>query len=263
MNSILNIIALYFAQMTFGSLFLIPFFPHRVAGKSFTRFYYGMSLVFFGLFLFCLWRLNQINTNQLIILAFSIWVWIMSLTPKLQDFEEYLYYLLSATSVVWLGLYFKNQNFPHDSFWTFTPFVLSFFLSTLFLCGHVMNMIFGHWYLVNRQLPISHLVTTTRRMMYLTFIKLAQTGFTVYWAYTHLDAQALDSLFSFLGHGIFFWSRILAGLGVPALVSVLAYQSAKIGSNQSATGIMYAGCVFVLMGEFLAVYLFAITGYFF
>ena len=262
MNNILSIVALYVAQLTFGSALLLPFYPNRVAGKTFPQFYYGMILIFFLMFIGCLWRLEQLTNNHLIIFALGVWITGLSFTKEFSKLEEALHALFGGIALIWVLIYFKKFSLPHSNVWAAAPVMAAFTLSMLFLSGHLMNMIFGHWYLVNRNLPIQHLINATRNIMFLTIIRTLASFFTIYWAYSHMEPEVWQRLTDFLGHGIFFWSRILAGLGVPGLVSVLAYQSAKIGSNQSATGIMYAGCVFVLMGEFLALYLFAITGYF-
>lgn len=262
-TSILHIVSLYLAQLTFGSAILLPFYPNRVAGKTFPQFYYGMILIFFGLFLGCLWRLDQFSINHVSIFAMGLVLFALSFTKEFSKGEENLHFLFAFISLAWSIVYFNKYSLPHEDIWTAIPLILAFCVSMLFLSGHVMNMIFGHWYLVNRQLPIQHLIKACFNILLLTVLRILITLVSIYWAYTHMDAETWMRLTDFLGHGIFFWARILAGLGVPALVSVLAYQSAKIGSNQSATGIMYAGCVFVLMGEFLALYLFALTGYFF
>src|SRR5206468_10558449 len=39
--------------------------------------------------------------------------------------------------------------------------------------------------------------------------------------------------------GVFFWQRVLFGLAGPAVLSYLTWETAKIRSTQSATGILY------------------------
>jgi len=55
--------------------------------------------------------------------------------------------------------------------------------------------------------------------------------------------------------GIFFWQRILFGLAGPALLSYLTWETAKIRSTQSATGILYVDFFTVVVGEVLAKYI--------
>ena len=54
--------------------------------------------------------------------------------------------------------------------------------------------------------------------------------------------------------GIFFWQRVLFGLGGPALLSYMTWETAKINSTQSATGILYVDFFTVIVGEVLATY---------
>ncbi len=55
--------------------------------------------------------------------------------------------------------------------------------------------------------------------------------------------------------GIFFWQRVLFGLVGPGLLSYLTWETAKIRSTQSATGILYVDFFTVVVGEVLAKYL--------
>jgi hypothetical protein len=55
--------------------------------------------------------------------------------------------------------------------------------------------------------------------------------------------------------GIFFWQRILFGLAGPAILSYLTWETAKIRSTQSATGILYVDFFTVVVGEVLAKYI--------
>ena len=59
--------------------------------------------------------------------------------------------------------------------------------------------------------------------------------------------------------GIFFWQRVLFGLAGPAVLSYLTWETAKIRSTQSATGILYVDFFTVVVGEVLAKYLLLAT----
>lgn len=56
------------------------------------------------------------------------------------------------------------------------------------------------------------------------------------------------------------WIRIVVGLGTPIVFAWMVWQCARIKSNQSATGILYATIPFVLVGELLAQYYRTQTG---
>jgi hypothetical protein len=53
---------------------------------------------------------------------------------------------------------------------------------------------------------------------------------------------------------------MLAGLGIPAVLSYMIWKTAKIGANQSATGLLYVGVVFVIIGEMVSKYIFLLSG---
>ena len=59
--------------------------------------------------------------------------------------------------------------------------------------------------------------------------------------------------------GIFFWQRVLFGLAGPAVLSYLTWETAKIRSTQSATGILYVDFFTVVVGEVLAKYILLAT----
>ena len=60
--------------------------------------------------------------------------------------------------------------------------------------------------------------------------------------------------------GIFLWQRILFGLAVPMVLAYLTWETAKIRSTQSATGILYVDFFTVMVGEVLSGYLWLSTG---
>ena len=59
--------------------------------------------------------------------------------------------------------------------------------------------------------------------------------------------------------GVFFWQRVLFGLAGPVVLSYLTWETAKINSTQSATGILYVDFFTVVVGEVLAKYLLLAT----
>src|SRR6185369_6625709 len=52
--------------------------------------------------------------------------------------------------------------------------------------------------------------------------------------------------------GLFFWQSVLFGLAGPAVLSYLTWETAKLRSTQSATGILYVDFFTVVVGEVLA-----------
>ena len=67
--------------------------------------------------------------------------------------------------------------------------------------------------------------------------------------------EALANLLDPMRDGFFFWSRVTWGLLAPLLLAPFVVKTARMKSNQAATGLLYVGLVFVLVGELLAAYL--------
>lgn len=259
-HSLETIFLLFVAQLGFGSAVLMPFMPIKEIGKSYQQFYYGFIVFFLGLFLYMLHQADQFSYAFLGIVLFAVWIFALSFFSKtFTQLEKYLNIVFALISLIFLVV-FPQKYFFHGDSWSYAAIpLISFLFGTLFLSLTIMSMIFGHWYLINTKLPIKHLVSITRSLVVVTYLRVFSVLVVTYIAYYTVDSSLFARLIDISGHGIFFWARVLAGLLVPILVAHLAYESAKIKSNQSATGILYAGCVFVIMGELMALYLFTIS----
>ncbi len=55
--------------------------------------------------------------------------------------------------------------------------------------------------------------------------------------------------------------RSLMGLAAPLMLSVLIWQTVKMRSTQSATGLLYVALILVLFGELVSQFLLVRTGY--
>jgi protein NrfD len=138
--------------------------------------------------------------------------------------------------------------------------VLSFITSAAMLGGACTAMILGHWYLVIPSLEVSHLQSIVRVHIASMLARVAVVGAAVWFALA--TGHAADALVgpSFRRYilsvdGIFFWQRVLFGLAGPAVLSYLTWETAKIRSTQSATGILYVDFFTVVVGEVLAKYI--------
>ena len=61
-------------------------------------------------------------------------------------------------------------------------------------------------------------------------------------------------------YGMFFFQRLILGLVLTLVLSILTYYCVRIRSTQSATGILYVVLVFCLIGEIIGSYLNLKTG---
>ncbi len=118
-------------------------------------------------------------------------------------------------------------------------------------------MILGHWYLVIPSMQVSHLQSivecTSRRWSSGSSWSQSRSGIAI--ATWLPDSGPSFRHYIFSVDGIFFWQRVLFGLAGPAVLSYLTWETAKIRSTQSATGILYVDFFTVVVGEVLAKYI--------
>ena len=135
--------------------------------------------------------------------------------------------------------------------------VASFVTSAAILGGTCTAMILGHWYLVIPSLQVSHLQSIVRVHIVSMLARIAVVGAAVWLAIATSNADLGPSFRHYIMSvdGIFFWQRVLFGLAGPAVLSYLTYETAKIRSTQSATGILYVDFFTVVVGEVLAKYI--------
>ena len=142
--------------------------------------------------------------------------------------------------------------------------IASFLSSAALLGGACTAMILGHWYLVIPSMQVSYLQSIVKLHITSTAMRVAVVAAAVWYALTPSFSAQFGMAPSF-GHyitsidGIFFWQRVLFGLGGPALLSYLTWETAKIRSTQSATGILYVDFFTVVVGEVLAKYILLAT----
>jgi protein NrfD len=139
--------------------------------------------------------------------------------------------------------------------------IASFLSSAALLGGACTAMILGHWYLIIPSMQVSHLQSIVKVHIVSMIVRLVVVGAAVFLAIATWQPGLGPSFRHYIlsAGGIFFWQRVLFGLGGPALLSVLTWETAKIRSTQSATGILYVDFFTVVVGEVLAKYLLLAT----
>ena len=139
--------------------------------------------------------------------------------------------------------------------------VASFLSSAALLGGACTAMILGHWYLIIPSMHVGHLQSIVKLHIASMVVRMAVVTAAVFVG-IELWQPALGPSFRryiFSVGGIFFWQRVLFGLAGPALLSYLTWETAKIRSTQSATGILYVDFLTVVVGEVLSKYLLLAT----
>ncbi len=137
----------------------------------------------------------------------------------------------------------------------------SFLSSASLLGGACTAMILGHWYLILPSMRVSHLQSIVKLHIVSMIVRVAVVATAVYIAVASWQPGSGPSFRHYITSvaGIFFWQRVLFGLGGPAVLSYLTWETAKIRSTQSATGILYVDFFTVVVGEVLAKYLLLVT----
>ena len=133
--------------------------------------------------------------------------------------------------------------------------------SSLMLGAVLVSMILGHWYLVDTSLSIAPLRDGTRWLVVAVLLRWAiVAAVLLYGGFEALKVgRAADLIFS--TGGLFFMFRTLMGLVAPLLLTGLIWQTVKIRSTQSATGLLYVASFLVLFGESFSQFLLVATGY--
>ena len=139
--------------------------------------------------------------------------------------------------------------------------IASFLSSAALLGGACTAMILGHWYLIIPSMQVSHLQSIVKLHILSMIVRVAVVAAAVFLAIATWEPGMGPSFRRYItsAAGIFFWQRVLFGLAGPALLSYLTWETAKIRSTQSATGILYVDFFTVVVGEALAKYLLLAT----
>lgn len=133
--------------------------------------------------------------------------------------------------------------------WGF-PLVLASFVLGAIAVGAVTNgMILGHWYLITPRLPEQPLREITGLLV---VVLVVQALFIVPALLLPHDTLTYSSVHTGILSNLFFWLRVGLGLGFPAVLGWMAYDSSGVRAMQSATGLLYLAMVLVICGEVVA-----------
>ena len=138
---------------------------------------------------------------------------------------------------------------------------LSALSSAALLGGTCTSMVLGHWYLVLPSLEVSHLQRLVGYHLVTLAVRIVIVAIVLVLA-VEVPLANGQSLVRYVTSvtGIFFWQRMLFGLAAPAVLGYLTWETAKIRSTQSATGILYVDFFTVVVGEMLASYVLLSAG---
>ena len=131
----------------------------------------------------------------------------------------------------------------------------------LVLGAGILAMMLGHWYLVTPKLSITPLKRYSAGYILLT-VWMALQLTAAYFVYVGPGAQALTASGGRLIHEevIFTLFRVAWGILPPLGLAYWIWETVKMKSTQSATGILYAAMVCTIVGEGMGLYLTLQTG---
>jgi len=135
--------------------------------------------------------------------------------------------------------------------------IASFLSSAALLGGTCTAMILGHWYLVLPSMEVSLLQSMVKFHIGSTIVRMIVIIAVIWVALETWESPsgASYSRYVLSIDGVFLWQRLLFGLLGPLVLAFLTWETAKIRSTQSATGILYIDFFAVVVGEVLAKYL--------
>ena len=269
----MTILSLLCTQIGAGILAYVPFAGRREVGPSFFSFMAALSFAMFliGLVFHPAAQLlsDGAEYQTLYSVAFASMAFcalaagVFSVVARWRPESIHPKWLLYTATVALVAVVANSLAVASGTSVEPWLYAMSSVSASGMLGGVLATMILGHWYLVRPKLPIRYLrfffhvfmLTFAARLLILVFalIPIADTP----------EFVRLVSLSDFLyssGLGLFFYLRILFGLVVPALFSWMIWQTIRIRSTQSATGLLYLLTLFIFIGEATAMYLFLISG---
>jgi hypothetical protein len=227
-------------ELATGILIFIAFVPPSKIGKGFGRFHSALALA--------LWLLvlaGNFDVIAFILFSFLILTFLFS-------WNNLWYYIFLSCSIICSFLVLTGTGVEQvsyaQSFLTHLPAVLVLGASSI-------SMLLGHWYLVAPKLPISYLKLLTVSLIAAILIRSGILAWVLAQNWTKLQSSEF-----FVSYGMFFFQRLVLGVVLTLVLSILTYYCVKIRSTQSATGILYVVLVFCLIGEIIGSYLNLKTG---
>lgn len=124
--------------------------------------------------------------------------------------------------------------------------------SSLVLGFAAAGMLFGHWYLIDPNLPVDYLRTIVRLLGYalignLVAIVLVAVAISLFGG----DTASLAAKSLFGPNLILFTTRMLLGPIAALVLTWMTWQTLKIPQTMAATGLLYIAVMAVLVGELL------------
>lgn len=253
---------LYFGFMSWGCLVLLPMVKLQEIGQGFYRFFgffcVTLDTLSLGLALFsgpdfddyfhrAAWAMGG---SLLFTLCFTI-----ALKVRVRWFLWGCFWLAVLSGWLAIGFY-PWQTGVSPAFLFFHAVC-----SSLVLGMGILAMMLGHWYLVTPKLSINPLKRYSGGYILLTVLTALELVLS-YILYVGFGSEPATLIGARLIHDevIFTLFRVAWGILPPLGMAYWIWETVRMKSTQSATGILYAAMVCTIIGEGMGLYLTVQTG---
>ena len=132
------------------------------------------------------------------------------------------------------------------------------FGSALVLGFVTWGMILGHWYLVSKDLAIVHLGKLVAPLPWIFLFKTVVSALALWLLWDRVLGPGMRDLDDVMNRQpervldiVNVWARIPVGLLVPAVMAFMTKVTVRMEKTQPATGILYAMCTTVYLGDLM------------
>lgn len=226
-----------------------PFFllgNYRETAKSgFYRFNLGLATVIAGLGVFGMYFMEFEKTLKI---GAAAWVFaLFVITAYLWRKDTRKRWLLLIPTLLGAAVLFQFQ--AHEWEKPLRMYAMSS-LGGLILCGSIFAMNLGHWYLNVKHLPVMHLQKASYLFAGLLGVRLLVDVYLLLTQQIEYAGNAIV-LLSFIQvmDGFFLSIALLFGTVLPIILIFFVFETLKIKSTQSATGLLYVIVISVLIGD--------------
>jgi len=257
-----------FSQLGVGMMLCLFFISPREIGNSFFKFASLTSAILMGVVLgFDFMFPSPVRAGGLPVMLLFISALLTVVYNRVMDAKKYtagLWLLIALSATGLLSIITDSTAFNSNKFnllmqlggWEYILLVLGNLAATAILGSVMLTMVFGHWYLVIPGLSITHLARLTKVLIAAVVFRIA----TIALSFAVVDLKQAIPMGRImrelmLGQGLFFWPRVLFGVVIPIVLSVMIWNTVKLKHTQAATGLLYLAVVAVLFGEFFSKFL--------
>ncbi len=236
--------AVFCLRLAAGMLACLLLLPHAVVNPRFYRTHFLTAL---ALSLAALLLVRQSAAGPLLALlgAGVALSFLGSLAWSLEGAPGGRALIGVTTAALAAGLGLLEAWSPHSE--ALAPVLLGDYASAALLGSALTAMLLGHSYLIAPAMSIRPLMRLLAALAVTVLVRAALDGYAL-WRWT--DSHSLGNL----GNDTLLWLpvRWVVGFVAPLALDWMAWQTARIRSTQSATGILYVVVIFCFLGELTA-----------